>query len=62
MVNSSESGPLAPPRSAIRPFAFAAPDPSKFYFALIADTHIIDSFYKGPEGNPRGHRVDFQDL
>ena len=37
---------------AIRPFAWAAPDPSKFYFALIADTHIIDSFYKGPEGNP----------
>ncbi len=36
---------------AIRPFAWAAPDPSKFYFALIADTHIIDSFYKGPEGN-----------
>jgi hypothetical protein len=36
---------------AIRPFAWAAPDASKFYFALIADTHIIDSFYKGPEGN-----------
>jgi hypothetical protein len=37
---------------AIRPFAWAAPDASKFHFALIADTHIIDSFYKGPEGNP----------
>lgn len=36
---------------AIRPFAFAAPDPSKFYFALIADTHIIDGYYKGPESN-----------
>ena len=36
---------------AIRPFAWAEPDASKFYFALIADTHIIDSFYKGPEGN-----------
>jgi len=36
---------------AIRPFAWAAPDASKLYFALIADTHIIDSFYKGPEGN-----------
>lgn len=36
---------------AIRPFALAQPGPSKFYFALIADTHIIDSFYKGPEGN-----------
>ncbi len=23
-----------------------------FYFAIIADTHIIDSFYKGPEGSP----------
>ena len=37
---------------AIRPFAQAARDDSKFYFAIIADTHIIDSFYKGPEGNP----------
>jgi hypothetical protein len=23
-----------------------------FRFGVIADTHIIDSFYKGPEGNP----------
>ncbi len=37
---------------AIRPFALAAPDPSKFYFAIIADTHIIDKFYVGPEGSP----------
>jgi hypothetical protein len=36
---------------AIRPFASAAPDASKFYFAIIADTHIIDSYYKGPESN-----------
>jgi hypothetical protein len=35
----------------IRPFAFAAPDSSKFYFAVIADTHIIDGYYKGPVGN-----------
>jgi hypothetical protein len=35
----------------IRPFAYASPDPAKFYFALIADTHIIDSYYKGPESN-----------
>src|SRR5580658_9417179 len=35
----------------IRPFAQAAPGGSKFYFAIIADTHIIDPFYKGPEGN-----------
>jgi len=36
---------------AIRPFSYAAPGSSKFYFALIADTHIIDPFYKGPESN-----------
>jgi hypothetical protein len=31
----------------------AAPQSSRFfYFALIADTHIIDEFYKGPEGSP----------
>lgn len=29
----------------------ARPDDKKFYFAVIADTHIIDGFYKGPEGN-----------
>lgn len=28
-------------------------DPDRyFYFAVIADTHIIDQFYKGPEGSP----------
>jgi len=37
---------------AIRPFASAAPDPSKFYFAVIADSHIIDNYYKGPENSP----------
>ncbi len=30
----------------------AAADPNKFYFAVIADTHIIDEFYKGPENSP----------
>jgi hypothetical protein len=25
---------------------------SSFRFAVIADTHIIDEFYRGPEGNP----------
>jgi UDP-2,3-diacylglucosamine pyrophosphatase LpxH len=35
----------------IRPFAQAEPSSSKFYFAIIADTHIIDPFYRGPEGN-----------
>jgi predicted MPP superfamily phosphohydrolase len=34
------------------PAAAAAADPSRyFYFAIIADTHVIDDFYKGPEGN-----------
>jgi hypothetical protein len=37
---------------AIRPFASAAPDSSKFYFAIIADSHIIDDYYKGPESTP----------
>ena len=32
--------------------ARALADTSKFYFAIIADTHIIDEFYKGPESNP----------
>jgi hypothetical protein len=36
---------------AIRPFAHAAGGDSKFYFAIIADTHIIDPLYKGPESN-----------
>lgn len=30
----------------------AAADPDKFYFAVIADSHIIDDFYKGPENSP----------
>jgi hypothetical protein len=29
----------------------AKPDSTKFYFAIIADTHIIDDFYRGPESN-----------
>lgn len=32
--------------------AIAAAPASTFRFAVIADTHIIDGFYKGPEGNP----------
>jgi len=36
----------------VRPFVYALPDSSKFYFALIADTHIIDPFYIGPENSP----------
>jgi hypothetical protein len=35
-----------------QPFSRAAtPDSSKFYFALVADSHIIDQYYKGPESN-----------
>uniref|UniRef100_Q01UQ5 Metallophosphoesterase n=1 Tax=Solibacter usitatus (strain Ellin6076) TaxID=234267 RepID=Q01UQ5_SOLUE len=30
----------------------AAPQANTFRFALIADSHIIDSMYKGPESNP----------
>jgi predicted MPP superfamily phosphohydrolase len=30
----------------------AEPTADRFYFAAIADTHIIDRFYRGPEGNP----------
>jgi hypothetical protein len=35
--------------SAARPLL--ADTAGKFYFAVIADTHIIDEFYQGPEGN-----------
>jgi UDP-2,3-diacylglucosamine pyrophosphatase LpxH len=41
--------------AALAPFSSlfgAKADPNKFYFAVVADTHIIDKFYKGPEGNP----------
>jgi hypothetical protein len=39
---------------AIRPWSTLsmAADADKFYFALIADPHIIDEFYRGPESNP----------
>ena len=33
-------------------FRQAAPDASKFYIAVIADSHIIDSYYRGPENSP----------
>jgi len=32
--------------------ALAAPAAKSFRFAVIGDTHIIDEFYKGPEGSP----------
>src|SRR5262249_23301602 len=39
---------------ALRPFTLAAADANAdtFYCALIADSHIIDDWYKGPESNP----------
>ena len=33
------------------PFLLQAASPQSFRFAVIADSHIIDDFYKGPEGN-----------
>jgi hypothetical protein len=33
------------------PFRQLQPNSETFYVAVIADTHIIDSFYRGPEGN-----------
>lgn len=36
--------------AAVSPLLDAAPD--TFRFAVIADTHIIDEYYRGPEGNP----------
>jgi hypothetical protein len=32
--------------------AAAVPSSRYFYFAVIADTHIIDGYYKGPESTP----------
>ena len=37
---------------ALPPFWQARPGGSTFYIGVIADTHIIDSYYKGPESNP----------
>jgi len=44
----------------IRPFSLAAADSDSFYVALIADTHVIDEFYKGPE--PAGTAEDSASL
>ncbi len=38
----------------------AAPAPNTFRFAIIADSHIIDPFYKGPEGSPEDTESIFQ--
>ena len=36
---------------ALRPFSPSAPVGDAFHVALIADPHIIDGYYRGPEGN-----------
>jgi len=38
----------------------AAPAANTFRFAVIADSHIIDPFYKGPEGNAEDTESIFQ--
>ena len=34
------------------PFQQAEPGSGTFYVGVIADTHIIDELYRGPEGSP----------
>lgn len=34
--------------------------PGTFRFALITDTHIIDDFYRGPEGSPEDTKTIFE--
>lgn len=41
-------------------FVSNARDKNIFRFAVIADTHIIDDFYKGPEGNALDTETIFQ--
>ena len=41
--------------AALAPFSSVAgtkPSKDRFYFGVIADTHIIDDYYRGPESNP----------
>jgi hypothetical protein len=46
-------GTAAAASLAFRPFSVAADDgPDIFHVALVADTHIIDDFYRGPENSP----------
>lgn len=51
MMNRRRFGQIIGVSTGAAAIAAAAPAPGKFYFAIIADTHIIDEFYKGPEGN-----------
>jgi hypothetical protein len=41
--------------AALAPFSSVAgtkPSKDRFYFGVIADTHIVDDCYRGPAGNP----------
>jgi UDP-2,3-diacylglucosamine pyrophosphatase LpxH len=51
MINRRQFGQIIGVGTGAAAIAAAAPAPNRFYFAVIADTHIIDEFYKGPEGN-----------
>jgi UDP-2,3-diacylglucosamine pyrophosphatase LpxH len=50
-MNRRQFGQIIGAGTGAAAIAAAAPAPNKFYFGVIADTHIIDEFYKGPEGN-----------
>lgn len=43
-------------------WALAAESPDVFHFGVIADTHIIDEFYRGPEGSPEDTDSIFKNL
>jgi hypothetical protein len=45
-------GGVAAASAMLRPFSRAAAEPDTFHVALIADSHIIDDFYRGPENSP----------
>jgi len=38
----------------------AAPLPNTFYIGVIADSHVIDQYYKGPESNPEDSESIFK--
>lgn len=38
----------------------AAPPPTTFYIGVIADSHVIDQYYKGPESNPEDSESIFK--
>lgn len=45
-------GGAAAASTLLRPFVACADEPDVFHVALIADSHIIDDFYRGPENSP----------